>query len=132
METNVLTNVSLNTNQKQLLVRMMSAATPLLAGKEVRNGSEAMTAAKVMIDLGLISYNNEEAVITDTGLQKMKDENLIDQSNQLTQYGNSLVSSGSAGNATAPPPEPQTPDDGLPSLESFSLIRDLSSRAITE
>lgn len=131
---NVLTNVTLNDNQKQLLVRIQSAATPLLAGKECRNGQESMEAAKVLIDLGLITYSNEECVITDVGTNKMTDENLIDDSGQLTPYGTEVKanSKSNTGAATAPPPPPQPTGSektaGADPFESFGLLRDLNKR----
>ncbi len=136
---NKLTNVTLTMNQKQLLVRIMSAPTPMLAGKEVRNGHQSMEAAKILLDLGLITYSNEEATITNIGTSKMKDENITDDAGQLTPYGNELKSQSSTGAKTAPPPAPQpssdeqspTSDGGPDSTwESFNLLRNLNDRII--
>lgn len=139
---NQLTSITLTNNQKQLLVRMQMAPTPLLAGKEVRNGQQSMEAARVLIDLGLIEYGDEKANVTDLGKQQMRDENLIDQSDQLTPYGDQVKNSQTAGTQTAPPPESQEPsaspspsaptDSADNTWESFDLLRTLNNSIITD
>lgn len=138
---NTLTNVTLTDQQKQLLVKIITAATPHAAGKEVRNGQQAMEAAKTLIDLGIINYSNDEVTVTDAGKGYMRDENLIDDTEQLTQYGQQLQGQDPSGDLTAPPPPPQasaeqpTEDpaeddifDDLPKTESYDLLSIINFR----
>ena len=143
MAINKLTNVSLTDSQKQVLSKVISAATPLMGGREARNGRQYVEATKVLINLGLMTYKNDQAEVTDAGKQVMKQENLIDDSDQLTQRGNQMKMAKPDGVLTTPPPAAQNPapaapgadsgktDDSIfdiPSFESFDLLKDLTKR----
>jgi len=151
MATNVLTNINLTDNQKQVLVKIQAAATPLMGGREARNGTQYIEATKILIDLGLITYANDEATVTDAGRNAMRQENLIDDADQLTPHGQQQQQVKPNGVLTAPPPDaqapsPQKPEDEDPfaspdedpfaapggdenPFESFNLLKDLMKRS---
>jgi hypothetical protein len=132
---NEITSLSLSDSQKMLLAKIQAAPTPLAGGDEVKNGPKAMETAKILIDLGLIEYNDNQAQVADKASEIMVQNNITDESGELSQYGQQLVSMQWDGStpSTQPPPEPQQQaqpaeggDDEFSDLdasfESFDLL----------
>ena len=76
-------------NQKSVLAKIKAAATPKTAAADISKTSN-LTAARDMLEkMGLITISQEEgAVVTDEGEQVMIDQNLVDESGELTDEGN--------------------------------------------
>lgn len=76
--------VKLTTSQKQTLVRIFTSPTPELAKAETEFGEKNIAAAEILKDLGVIEVDGETAVVTDEGKELMKQQGLIDDTDQLT------------------------------------------------
>lgn len=125
-------------NQKRVLAKIAAAPTPTVAASEISSDANMVSARNMLMKLGMISFSNNEAALTDKGTEVATDENIIDQSGQLTQAGQKLAftdSNGTEDKDTAgqqPPeagaPPPPGPDAGgdVP-MESVSLLKQLLS-----
>lgn len=134
------------TNQKRVLAKIAAAPTPVVAGTEISKDANLVAARNLLMKLGLITFADGSAEMTEKGQQVAADENIVDQSGELSSVGQELAYTDAQGNKTgdqaaatppAPPPGadqamPQMGggqqaaggDDGL-SLESFSLLKEL-------
>lgn len=104
------------TVQKQVIAKIAGAATPTVAGDAASMGVNTVAARDMLIKLGLITFANGEAALTDAGAQLAKAENITDETGGLTQVGQTLASSTETQPAT---PDPETP------MESFATLRSL-------
>lgn len=104
-----LSSIRLTDNQKRVMARILAAPTPAVAASEISNNQNMIGATQTLVRLGLIHYNNDDAAITDQGLQIMKNEALVDETGQLTPDGEELAHTDISGKPTqsqaAPPPE---------------------------
>ena len=116
--------------QKQILAKIASAATPKLAAGNIIGNQNLLSARDMLAKLGIITFSPNEAALTDAGEQLARDENIIDDSGQLTDVGNKLA----FGDQNQPPVgagtgmEPQQPtlqvepgSEGM-NIESVSLL----------
>lgn len=128
-------------NQKRVLAKIASAATPKVAGEQLSNDANIVAARNMLMKLGLITFSSGEAAFTDKGTQVAQDENIIDQNGQLTATGKALAFStpggaedpnaeGNTGDMAPPEQELAPQDDGQlgdpnaePALESFKLLK---------
>lgn len=106
-------------NQKQVLAKIAGAATPTVAGDAISVGSNTVAARDALIRLGLITFQAGEAALTDTGMQLAVSENIVDEAGGLTAEGQALASA----TETQPTPESTVPQP--PTVEAFSVIREL-------
>jgi hypothetical protein len=127
----LLSAVHPTTNQKRVLAKIIAAPTATVAGEELSKDPNLVAARNMLMKLGMISLVNNEAALTDKGQQVAAEENICDQSGQLTQVGQQLAYTNSNnqpdGDQTAAqqPPAPST--GGMPSLENYSLLKHLLS-----
>lgn len=132
-------------NQKRVLAIIAGSANAKVAGEQITGDANLVSARNLMMKLGLITFSNGEATLTDKGQQTAKEENITDDSGQLTDAGSQLV----GGQAAAPQSQPPADqDDGMgmgddifgddpsaaggeqgdPFQESFSLLKELLYR----
>jgi hypothetical protein len=131
----LLSAVHPTTNQKRVLAKILAAPTPTVAGEEISKDANLVAARNMLMKLGVITFANNEATLTDRGQQIAVDENIADQSGQLTQVGQQLAYTNAQNQqdgdqAGAPPQQPEAPAPdagGMPSLESHSLLKHLLS-----
>lgn len=97
-------------NQKAVLAKIKAAATPKTAAADISKTSNLAAARDMLERLGMIELNDDGATLTDDGEQVLLDQNLADESGQLTPEGEKA--------AFGDKPEGQ--------MESFSLLRNLN------
>jgi len=126
------------TTQKQVIATILSAPTPTVAAGTIASKPNMKMARDLLGQLGLITFTDKGADLTDKGLALARDEGIADEGGQLTDMGQQLVGNQPAAqsnNMGMPEEEPPIggveaggPDDalgGTPSLESFSFLREL-------
>jgi predicted transcriptional regulator len=117
----LLQTMKLTDTQKQVLCKIVASPTELTALESIK-GNNMVEAKNMLLDLGLITFDDNEISITEQGLQLMRDYNLIDQQDQLTDEGSKHAfddNNGSEDDLSGElPPEPN--------FESFSLIRQIN------
>ena len=136
-EIKVLTNVHLSDSQKMVMTKIKVAANPNVAGEQARNNTNMATAQKTLIKLGLVMADESGATLTDKGIKTLTDENLLDDSGELTPEGQKYVDAKdltalTIKNNNEPSSEPQVPntsENDLPLGESLSLFKDIHAMA---
>lgn len=87
-EKQVLRNIRLSDIQKEVLAKTIAAPNEDVAGDEILDGGRNYVGAKnILVRLGLMTFHDNEATITQTGHEVMKRANLIDETGQLTDEG---------------------------------------------
>ncbi len=88
-------NISLSHTQKFVLAKLLAAETPMVAYESVSaydsqgdEGANVVAARDQLTRLGLMTYRQGEAAITDVGTASMTDANLVDEMGTLTDDGN--------------------------------------------
>lgn len=79
--------IRLSDNQKRVLVRVSQAPTGLLGATEAGRDEKLATARDMLVKLGLLDYDGDVATVSDDGMKAMQDENLVDESGDLTDEG---------------------------------------------
>lgn len=105
----LLTTVHPTTNQKCVLAKIVAAPTPSVAASNISTDANMVAARNMLMKLGAITFSNGEASLTDRGRQVAEDENIIDQSGQLTQQGQQLAANTSQGGQEQPSQPPEQP-----------------------
>lgn len=130
-------------NQKRVLAKIAAAPTPTVAGEEISKDANLVAARNMLMKLGVITFDDHEAALTDSGTQIATEENIIGPDGQLTQAGKQLAYTNAAnkpdsdqtaapvgqpapGGTPAPTAAPPA-DPGL-SLEGYSLLKELFCR----
>ena len=149
----VLTTLHLSDIQKEVLCKVKASANPQLAWEEISGAADTVddnfaTSRDLLGNLGLLTVGDGTLEVAEQGEQVMKDENLTDESGELTEEGRALADiprgegekqEQAAAQAPAPggeedmgmgmPPEGGGEEEmGLP-LESLKLIRSLQDEA---
>lgn len=110
-ETVALTALSLSETQKAILCKIFAAPDiPDKMGKKIDLADDREVTSKQMLeDMGLITIDPESglATITDKGTEIMQQENLIDETNQLTAVGQDYVTPPEEQNKLAQPGDQQ-------------------------
>lgn len=129
-------------NQKRVLAKIAAAPTPKVAGEEISKDANMVAARNMLMKLQVITFNNGEAEMTQSGVQISQDEDIIDQSGQLTKTGEALAftspqgqpdadTSGQAQDQQPPtqapmdPTQQAGPQGSTAPMESFSLLKQL-------
>ena len=86
-ETKILTNVHLSDAQKLVMAKIKAAANANVAAEQARNSTNLAAAQKSLSKLGLVQVDDTGATLTDKGIKTMTDENLMDESGELTTEG---------------------------------------------
>lgn len=83
----------LTDTQKLVLVNVYAAATPEMAYDTVTGAPNTVAARNQLRSAGLIVVDdqNSRAGVTDQGQEALVNNNLIDESGQLTEEGNNLL-----------------------------------------
>lgn len=105
----VLSSIRLTDNQKRAMARIIAAPTTKVAADEVSRDSNMIGARNTLINLGLIHFANDDAAVTEKGLQVMKDQALVDETGQLTPDGEELAHTDPSGKPSQSPGQAQTP-----------------------
>lgn len=109
-----LSTISLTTNQKRVLAKIIASPTPKVAGEEIQGDQNLVAARDQLSKLGMIQFVGGEASITATGEQYARDENITDESGQLTPDGEVLAYTSPSGKQQATPQQPPvTPPPGV-------------------
>lgn len=104
---------SLTDVQKGMLVTIFTSATPLQAF-DTSNGSRNTVAARdELVRMGLAAKHGNELGLTDEGQQALINNNLVDETGELTEEGQTQLDNF------------ETNKTELINLESFSLIKSL-------
>lgn len=139
-EIRMLSGIHPTDNQKSVIAKIVAAPNPKVAGEEISGNANMIAARNILMKLGVLTFSAGAAELTDKGQQIAKDENITDDSGQLTDVGNALA----FGEEGAPPEQQSTempqdlppeqpgelpPDvgDNITGMESFSLLRTLLS-----
>lgn len=92
-------------NQMKVLTIIKASPTPEVAAAEISTGSNLLAARDMLVKLGLISIEDNQARVTDKGEEIMKNQNLVDETGNLTPEGEKYAYDGSAKKEQ---PQPQT------------------------
>lgn len=83
----ILTNVRLSDSQKIVMARAIIAETPQIAYENINEGINLRAAALELHKLGLLNYDADDTYVTESGKDVLRDENIIDETDQLTEDG---------------------------------------------
>lgn len=88
----VLMNPRLTQNQQVVLCVTFNAPTSTVAVEQTQQTDNMVEARKQLFNMGMIEYDNDGGiVITDDGKSAMRREDLLDETDSLTERGASLV-----------------------------------------
>lgn len=79
-------------HQKEVLAKIRGAATPETAAANVSQDAHLVAARDLLVKLGLIEVQDGQASITPRGEEVMRNQNLIDETGQLTPEAQQMVS----------------------------------------
>lgn len=106
--------------KNQLTVLAIIAASkdhPAKAAGEISGNANLVGARNTLMNLAAIEFTDASAKLTPTGEQLAKDQNIIDDSGQLTDEGNKLLPSSAQGTPTeVPSGDLGGADMGMPDL----------------
>lgn len=136
----VLTTLHLSDVQKEVLAKVKAAPTPHVAWSDVIaadrywDGNFA-SARDTLGNLGLLEVGDGELELTDKGTEVMKDENLVDETGELSQQGKELASIDREAKPEQPEampngaePDVMAQDDAEFPMESLKLIRQINEK----
>jgi hypothetical protein len=111
----MLDTVRLTDTQKTVICKIIAAPTPKVAAEDITGSANLAKAKDILMDLGLIKVSLEDhAELTDTGRQLAQEENLADQSGNLTPDGEKYAYADSTdNNGQSPETPPAAADDGM-------------------
>lgn len=87
----LLSTVRLTDSQKRVLAKIAAAPTPTVAGEAISKEPNLVSARNLLMKLGVITFVDNRAEITDKGQHLGKEENILDDSGGLTDEGNKLA-----------------------------------------
>jgi len=146
-EKRVLTNVRLTQYQMTVLAMIIASPEGIAPDEDISKGPNLTSARTMLTKLGLITHDGDNKYsVSEIGMKVAKDENLIDDTGQLTELGNEKayanqekapsVSAGPGGPSDFPAPDAfaQTSGEvGIPGpSESFKFLGDLLMEAMTD
>jgi len=144
---NIITTVHLTDIQKEVLCKISASPTPQVAYETLSQVPSSVsdnyaTARDTLEHIGLISVLEGTVEVTDKGREVMRDENLIDDTDELTELGQQLADANTEKAKEQPPQQSASPEGmapgGLPpmedqmggmGLESLQLMRAINARA---
>lgn len=111
--------------QKQVIALILAAANPTIAGDDISKTPNLVAARNMLAKLGVINFDMGNAELTDDGAALAVEQNIADESGQLTADGTALIGKNNQqdvpdGTSTGT----DMPDD-LPIGESFVLLKSL-------
>lgn len=69
------------------MCKAKAAPTPQVAATEISRGQNLLAARDMLVRLGLLSVGDNEAFVTPQGEEIMRNQNLIDETGELTPEG---------------------------------------------
>lgn len=91
-ETRVLANIHLTQHQKKVLALVLASSGGTVPDEEISNNRNMTKARQILTKLGLLVIDEKNKyTITDKGQEVAKDENIVDDTGQLTDKGNELA-----------------------------------------
>lgn len=105
----LLSTIRLTDNQKRVLAKIAAAPTPTVAGEAISKEPNLVAARNTLMKLGVITFVDNRAEITDKGQHLGKEENILDDAGGLTDAGNKLAFTKTTGQ-----PEPEAQSDAPP------------------
>lgn len=112
------TNVHPTENQKRVIAKIIASPTPSVAASEISNDVNVVGARNELMKLGIITFSNGQAALTDQGAQIAVDENITDETGQLTPTGEQLAYTDSS-NRQEQQPTAENPPPPMESVSSF-------------
>lgn len=110
-ETRVLTNVRLTQHQMEILAKVAASPEGVVPDEDISKDRNYTAARQLLTKLGLLTNDGEDKYsISETGQKVAKDENIVDETGQLTELGNKLAYKDDEDEAP-PPAEPAGPMD---------------------
>jgi len=87
-EARTLGNVLLSEAQKFILTKLLLPdSTPLLGYQNISVGKNIVANRDILVKLGMLTLGDNEAAITDSGIEALRNEGLVDETGQLTDLG---------------------------------------------
>ncbi len=86
-EVEILSNIRLSHTQKFVLTKLISSQTPLTAYETISQGANTVAAREQLTKLGLMTFSDGSAAISDDGIELLKQEALVDDMGKLTELG---------------------------------------------
>ena len=121
-EKRILTTIRLTEHQKIVLAKILASPEGNLPDEDISRGPNLKQARDLLIQLDMITNDGENKYsVTDKGQKIAKDENIIDDTGELTEQGQGLAYPDEAENKTAPETAqgPGGPDD-FPAPDAFA------------
>lgn len=113
----LLTTIRLTQTQRQVIAKIVASQdVPARAASEISTSQNLITARNMLMKLGVITYSTDSAALTPKGENLAREQNVIDETGNLTDEGNSVL--GLEQTPTDQPPA-ETPLETLP-MEGFS------------
>ena len=114
-EKRILTNIRLTQHQMKVLAMIAASPEGIVPDEDISKDRNMTAARQLLTKLGLITNDGEDKYsITDSGAEVAKDENIIDDTGQLTELGNQLAfgeDDSTTPEQTPPEPTPAGPQD---------------------
>lgn len=112
----VLNTIRLTNNQKRVIARIAAAPTAKVASEKISSDQNIITARNELMKLGLITFNPSQATITNKGQLIAQQENILDDTGQLTPEGEKFAYS----SPQESPEENKTAFEENPKFESYT------------
>lgn len=140
----ILSTVHPTENQKRVLAKIIASPNAKIAGDQISGNANLVAARNMLMKLGIISFVDGDAILTDRGQEISTEENISDETGQLTSDGKKLAYTDPDeqpdNDMTAQQMEPQggmmggmPPEQGMEmpgggnelSLEGYSILKEL-------
>ena len=121
-EKRILTTIRLTEHQKTVLAKILASPEGNLPDEDISRGPNLKQARDLLIQLDMITNDGENKYsVTDKGQKIAKDENIIDDTGELTEQGQGLAYPEESGDKPAPETSqgPGGPDD-FPAPDAFA------------
>lgn len=80
-------NIRPTSHQKTVLAIVASSPSSKVAAEYIMQNPNTKEAADLLVQIGVLTLDNNEAALTDSGQQLAIDENIIDEMGELTSNG---------------------------------------------
>lgn len=100
-------------NQLRVLAKIIvSKDKPTIAAAKISADANLVAARNLLAKLNLITFTDNNATLTDKGIKVAQDQDIADESGQITDTGAKLAAENSDGK----------PDQGMPSSEAGATL----------
>lgn len=112
-----LDTITLTSNQKRVIAKILAAPTPSVAGEEISGDQNLVGARDQLAKIGAIQFIGGEATLTDVGERLAREDNIVDDNGELTSDGEKLAFTSPSGKSDKDETQapPTTPPPGVPS-----------------